>query len=341
VSRLRFNYKYLAANLAMLWLSLLFYRTNHYYLRFLSERTQAILLWLAIGYSAVGVVFSALRPEAKPSRAYIGLAGAWRWARNARAYLQSFPNPASFGLRGISSEERNSLLFLLLKFFYLPMMIEFLVANWDLLAGLWWSYSGVIRLPRLKAFNEFVFPCLINAFFIIECAFYAFGYAFESPRLKNAVRSVEPTVLGWAVALACYPPFNGCVNNYVSWYTSDEPLFQNPALTAAARCVVLLCFGVYVWGAASLGTKCSNLTNRGIVTTGAFRWIRHPAYAAKNLAWWIALLPVLSIPAILSMSFWSFLYFLRAMTEERHLANDPEYRQYCARVRYRFIPGIW
>jgi len=220
-------------------------------------------------------------------------------------------------------------------------MIEFLLANWDLLEGTWWSYSGVMSLPRLEVFNNFVFPCLINVFFISECALYAFSYAVESPRLKNVVRSVEPTVLGWAVALACYPPFNGLINNYVSWFTSDDPVFPVPGVTAAARCVVLLCFGIYLWGAISLGVKCTNLTHRGIVTTGAFAWVRHPAYAAKNLAWWIALLPVLSIPAVLSMSFWTFLYFLRAITEERHLGNDPDYREYCKKVRYRFIPGVW
>jgi protein-S-isoprenylcysteine O-methyltransferase Ste14 len=244
-------------------------------------------------------------------------------------------------LRTSSNLERTSLLFLLLKIFYLPMMIEFLLANWELLAGLWWSYSGVMLLPKLEAFNNFLFPCLINGFFIIECALYAFGYAFESPRLKNVVRSIEPTFLGWAVALACYPPFNGLMNNWVSWPTSDEPVFQQPWATGAARGLVLLCFGAYLWGAISLGAKCSNLTNRGIVTTGAFAWVRHPAYAAKNLAWWIAVLPVLSVPAVLSMSFWSFLYFLRAVTEERHLGNDPDYRAYCKKVRYRFVPGVW
>ena len=34
------------------------------------------------------------------------------------------------------------------------------------------------------------------------------------------------------------------------------------------------------------------------------------------------------------------LYYLRAITEERHLSIDPEYREYCKRAPYRFIPGI-
>jgi protein-S-isoprenylcysteine O-methyltransferase Ste14 len=41
------------------------------------------------------------------------------------------------------------------------------------------------------------------------------------------------------------------------------------------------------------------------------------------------------------MAFWSFIYFLRAITEERHLSNDPEYVAYAQKVRYRFIPGVF
>jgi protein-S-isoprenylcysteine O-methyltransferase Ste14 len=341
VSRLKPNLKYLAANLAVLWVAWLFYRTNHYYVQFLSDRTQMVLLWLAAIYSVAATAFYLVTKNPQPTHAYVGLRATWKCLRNAASYVRAFPDAADSNDLCFSEQERVSLLFLLLKFFYLPMMIEFLLANWDLLAGLWWSYSGVMSLPRLEAFNNFVFPCLINVFFIIECALYAFSYAFESVRLKNVVRSIDPTVLGWAVALACYPPFNGFVNNYVSWFTSDDPSFPQLWLTTVARCAVLVCFGIYLWGATSLGTKCSNLTHRGIVTTGAFRWVRHPAYAAKNLAWWIALLPVLSLPAVLSMTFWSFLYYLRAITEERHLGKDPVYLEYCRTVRYRFIPGIW
>jgi protein-S-isoprenylcysteine O-methyltransferase Ste14 len=329
-----------AATLLVLWFAILLYRTNHYYQKFLSEKTQEILLWTALGSSALLIVACPFRKAAGPSHSLTALSALWRWTRECWAWLRSFSTASLRASPCVTNDERISFLFLLLKFFYLPMMLEFLLANWDMLSGRWWSYSGVLSMPRLKLFNEFIFPCLIDVFFISECALYAFGYAFESPRLKNVIKSIEPTMLGWLVALACYPPFNGFVNNYVAWYTSDDPVFVNPTITALAKTAVLLCFAIYVWGAISLGTRCSNLTNRGIVATGAFRFIRHPAYAAKNLAWWICLLPNLSVPAVLSMTFWTFLYFLRAVTEERHLSTDPAYRAYCQKVRWRFIPGV-
>src|SRR6266481_7079037 len=80
--------------------------------------------------------------------------------------------------------------------------------------------------------------------------------------------------------------------------------------------------------------------NRGIVSKGPFRFVRHPIYFG-----WL----ILSIGY--SMSFASernvvliamTLPFMvwRISQEEKHLGADPEYRRYMDRVRYRLWPGI-
>jgi protein-S-isoprenylcysteine O-methyltransferase Ste14 len=339
------RYAYLAANLVLLWLAVLVYRTNRYYVHFLSEQTKALLVWLAAGYTVFGVVFYALRQDLPPSRGYIGLMAIWRRLKDLRRYLRDFPLNSALRIAPLSNTERTTLLFLLVKFIYLPMMIEFTVANWDLIQSELWPLRNTTPQASFRYFNLVIFPLAIDVIFVVECVLYSFGYAFESSRLKNEVKSVEPTVLGWVVALCCYPPFNGFINNYVSWQTSEAPEFSSELVTGVIRAAVLVFFAIYLWGAISLGTKCSNLTNRGIVMTGAFSLVRHPSYVAKNLAWWLGLLPALSnhaliIPALLSMAFWSFLYYLRAITEERHLLADPDYQEYCRKVRYRFIPGL-
>jgi protein-S-isoprenylcysteine O-methyltransferase Ste14 len=342
------RYKYFAANLLVLWLFILFYRTNHYYLGFLSARTQVALLWLASAYSILGLVWYSLYSAARPSRAFVAIGALWRWLRQTRAFLRAFPDEPTMQPAAVSHSEKTALLFLLIKFIYLPMMIEFFIGNWFDLRGKIWLMRGVSPLFNLRCLNLVFYPLFIDLFFITECAFYAFGYAVESPRLKNVVKSVEPTVLGWVVALACYPPGNGFINNWAAWYTSDSPDFQSEGWSLFFKCLVLACFTVYLWGAISLGFKCSNLTNRGIVQTGAFKYVRHPAYIAKNVAWWLCLVPVLvscprltdALAPVLSMAFWSFLYFMRAITEERHLLRDPQYQEYCKQVPYRFIPGV-
>jgi protein-S-isoprenylcysteine O-methyltransferase Ste14 len=339
------RYSYLAANLVLLWLAVLIYRTNRYYDHFLAEQTKGLLVWLAAGYTGFGVVFYSLRRDLQPSRGYIGLMAIWKRLKDLRLYLRDFPLNPALRIAPLSNTERTTLLFLLVKFIYLPMMIEFTVANWGLIQSGLWLLRNTTPQASFRYFNLVIFPLAIDTMFVVECVLYSFGYAFESSRLKNQVKSVEPTVLGWVAALCCYPPFNGFINNYVSWYTSDAPEFSSELFSGVIRAAVLVLFAIYLWGALSLGTRCSNLTNRGIVTTGAFSLVRHPSYAAKNFAWWLGLLPALSnhaliIPALGSMAFWSFLYFLRAITEERHLLADPDYQEYCRKVRYRFIPGV-
>ena len=54
---------------------------------------------------------------------------------------------------------------------------------------------------------------------------------------------------------------------------------------------LLLAMTVFAWSSVALGFKASNLTNRGIVSRGPYAFVRHPAYAAKNLAWWIGAVP--------------------------------------------------
>ena len=98
---------------------------------------------------------------------------------------------------------------------------------------------------------------------------------------------------------------------------------------------------IYTLASVALGPKASNLTNRGIVSAFPYSIIRHPAYISKVLMWWITMLPRINMSFVLGMSFWTFIYFLRTITEERHLMADPDYQAYCKNVRWRFVPGLY
>lgn len=238
----------------------------------------------------------------------------------------------------ISEEHRQASLAMLVKFFYIPLMTVFAVNNLNSLRYFWskhWSGDQLIFNFR----NDY--PIIITLFLTIDTFFFAFGYLVEHSWLKNKIKSVEPTAIGWIVALATYPPFNSVTGNYLNWYSNDYFYWPDPLTDYTLKIIVVILMGVYLWATLSLGTKCSNLTNRGIVTNGAYKYIRHPAYAGKVTAWWIMALPHFSVAMIISMCGWTAIYFLRAITEEGHLSLDKDYLKYKKLTPYRFLPGIY
>ncbi len=99
---------------------------------------------------------------------------------------------------------------------------------------------------------------------------------------------------------------------------------------------------IYTWATLVFGFRFSNLTYRGVIESGPYRYVRHPAYVAKNVAWWLEYAPGLAnLQSILFLLCWNGIYWLRALSEERHLGRFAAYRAYQERVRWRLIPGIF
>jgi protein-S-isoprenylcysteine O-methyltransferase Ste14 len=185
----------------------------------------------------------------------------------------------------------------------------------------------------------------------VDVLLFTVGYLVELPTLRNEIRSVDPTLLGWAAALLCYPPFNAITSRVLGYQVSDFPQFDDPTAHLLLNVLLLALMAVYASASVALGLKASNLTHRGIVARGPYAVVRHPAYTCKNMAWWIAAAPLVSaafaqslsggLLALASVVAWTMLYVLRAVTEEDHLRSvDGAYAAYSERVRYRFVPGL-
>lgn len=121
---------------------------------------------------------------------------------------------------------------------------------------------------------------------------------------------------------------------------SEHRVWMSPNAQLACRFGSLAAFTIYAWAMLSFGLRFSNLTNRGIIERGPYRFVRHPAYVSKGLAWWLELLPSLTASSAIFLLLLNGVYALRAWTEERHLSLDPDYRAYKRRVRWRLLPGL-
>ena len=106
----------------------------------------------------------------------------------------------------------------------------------------------------------------------------------------------------------------------------------------------------YVWGSYSLvenrffSGMVRIQTERGhhVVTSGPYRWMRHPGYTG-------ALLTYIATPFFLD-SRWAFLpalfitivLVIRTNLEDKVLEDELEgYSDYASQVRYRLLPGVW
>ncbi|GBE20113.1 hypothetical protein BMS3Abin17_00848 [archaeon BMS3Abin17] len=321
--------KHYTLNLILIWGAILFYRNYDYYVNLLRPDTQAVLFYLALAYTVLGFLFYVIMPIERIHQSK----GSIIYGIFKRALIKKELK--------LEKQEKVTLLFLIVKIFFLPLMINFFFSNYYIFKSNLGGINGLSSLFSISSFNMMFYPIILSLIFLIDTLWFSFGYAFESGILKNTVRSVEPTFLGWAVALICYPPFNAFIVGLIPWYANDYVVLSTPTLTFILRILMVVLFLVYVSATLALGTKCSNLTNRGIVSRGPYKYIRHPAYISKTAAWWVTIIPFMNLLAFFSMLLWTGIYYLRAITEENHLMKDPDYQKYCKKVKYKFIPGLW
>jgi protein-S-isoprenylcysteine O-methyltransferase Ste14 len=230
----------------------------------------------------------------------------------------------------------------IIKGFFGAFMISILPAGWQ--AAVEADYAAMLGDPAALGM------ALITLLFLIDVQIGTVGYLVTFRPLDAHIRSGNPLLAGWVAALICYPPFvftfmgEGMLGyefgtpgkgdaNWTLWL-ADHPLLM---WGWAAMLVALT--GIYAWATFAFGLRFSNLTYRGVLTNGPYRFTRHPAYLSKNAFWWLSTLPFFVtngsttdvVRNTVCLAAVNAIYFWRARTEEEHLwAEDPKYRAYHA-----------
>jgi protein-S-isoprenylcysteine O-methyltransferase Ste14 len=217
----------------------------------------------------------------------------------------------------------------LIKAFYLPLFVVF-THN---------QLNGILTYKLAGLSDTGLYHFLSDAIYALDVLYATVGYVLSFRVIDTHLRSAEPTMLGWVVALECYSPFwNGLFNRTYLHYDGigfESWLAGNASVRWLWVAMILACEGVYLLATFAFGVRFSNLTNRGILTNGPYRYTKHPAYIAKNISWWLISLPFIphhgwveAVRSTLALAGVSAIYFLRARTEERHLSKDRTYVEY-------------
>ncbi len=221
----------------------------------------------------------------------------------------------------------------LVKAFFFPFMFAWLGDSTRNLMGFDASTLSLHNMP---------FDIGRDLVYFVDLLFCTVGYALSLRIIDTHIRTAEPTILGWSVALFCYPPFyeklfEPLYTPYMAGGTNfGKWLVGWPHIASMVGTAIFMLTAVYSLATVAFGLRFSNLTHRGVLTNGPYRWTKHPAYVTKNLSWWLTSVPWVvtdghpwnSVKRCLMLLTINFIYFMRARTEERHLSRDPTYVKY-------------
>ena len=244
----------------------------------------------------------------------------------------------SFGKQGDRPLIRDHLLALGVKMFFLPLMFCYFLDDWYFVT----NFNFVSGM----SFKE-LYPFLYRYLYFIDLIFVVIGYVFTA-RLFNAhIRWSERRWGGWVVCLICYMPFWQVIGrsyfNYGSDMTWSVWLSDQSTIYTLWGGLILLLSALYVLSEAHFGLRFSNLTYRGLISHGLFRFTKHPAYISKNISWWVIDIPFIAADwtqgarnclALLGIN---IVYILRARYEEKCLSEAPEYREYQEYIRNKGV----
>lgn len=213
-----------------------------------------------------------------------------------------------------------------LKAFFIPLYAI------SLIAMLSFTYANPVSSPL-------AWLALAVAFaYTVDLCFGLSGYLMASNSLVSTIRSTQTRLLGWLVCVVCYgpivvhlPDLDAILAKEMTW---PADVRFDPIMVAGAIALVALLV-LFVSATVSFGLRFCNLSNRGLISAGPYRWMKHPAYFAHAGNAWI--LTFIFLPAAhvsLGPAQWlapaalTAIYWLRALTEEQHMREDPDYVAY-------------
>ena len=208
-------------------------------------------------------------------------------------------------------------------------------------ASVFWLAAGRWDLRFAWAYWALWFTFFMVGMTVTLCT--GWGRALAAERMKPGPGSIEKLRV---VMLVTIPLFVGAwlvagLDTRFGW-----SVVPSPVKFAALGCIVLG-MGLNIWTVVTNPFASSVIrvqTERGhhVITTGPYRFVRHPMYLGGMLmllfgglalgSWWAQLLPLLLLA----------LGVRRALREEAFLEENLDgYKAYTDRVRWHLVPGVW
>ena len=159
--------------------------------------------------------------------------------------------------------------------------------------------------------------------------FYKLSYSHQS---KSTTQFVRPQFVPEVKLVASYWQLL-----ILGLIQRGQPLVPSRVSDAVAICSLVM----IVWARLSLGRNIGFVpAQREIVTSGAYRYMRHPIYTGIFLASIGVSLRAYSPRNLVLVSLGVSWFLVKSIVEENFLRADPQYAAYMQRVRARWIPFV-
>jgi protein-S-isoprenylcysteine O-methyltransferase Ste14 len=157
--------------------------------------------------------------------------------------------------------------------------------------------------------------------------------AFVTMILRRPPKRITPNPLYWLLAfVATYWPLLT-----LGVIQKGQPVVSTPVSNVVAICSLV----VIVWARLSFGRNIGFVpAQREIVTSGAYRYVRHPIYTGLFLGSLGVALRAYSPRNVLILGLGILWFLIKSIVEENFLRADPQYAAYLQTVRARWIPFV-
>jgi protein-S-isoprenylcysteine O-methyltransferase Ste14 len=188
-----------------------------------------------------------------------------------------------------------------------------------IMLGAVWGYFAYRHLVAFQAYG-------IWAHLLYGCVETAIAGFFIC---RSVPQTVSTNPFDWLIALA----------------GSFAPSFFSPGtwgILPGANHIIFLGLTLQLLALLSLNRSLAIVpAKRQIKTAGMYAFVRHPMYASHVLAMTGYVLASTSTANVVVYAVAMGALLLRIVREEKHLALDPLYRRYMARVHYRLVPFVF
>ena len=210
-------------------------------------------------------------------------------------------------------------------------------------AAVFFGAAGSLDIARAWIYYGGIISYLVLSMIVLLVAFPdAVEVINERGKMKKDVKGWDKLfALAYTVLMFILPAVAGL--DVGRFHGSDVPAFYAaPAIVMTILAYAFVHWAMIVNKYAETGVRIQADRDQQVVSSGPYRFVRHPFYVSMVLTQVLYPLAVGSLYAYIPALVIILLLLWRTKREDATLhAELPGYVEYASRVRYRLLPGVW